>query len=308
MKLKGTMKRKYYLALSTAVGAICWAGVAPVTYAADTSANIGIETRNDKTLGNVERANKLIGKAVYTSDNQKVGKLDNLIVDLETGRILYGIVSTGTLGVGGHDYAVAPGAFTDARGDTLHLNIDKAKLTGAPEFSSNVDKPEQLAQATFVNQVYQYFGQNAWWQGGNNAADSGTFHNVHKANDVIGMKVKNVNNEDLGKVDNLVVNLPTGRVPYVILNPDSSLKLGNNYYALPPNALTWNSDQKNLVSDLNHDKLAGAPHFSKEQWQTVSDPAFGTRVYEYYGKQAYFEGGRALQPTGTERGKVYPNK
>jgi len=56
------------------------------------------------------------------------------------------------------------------------------------------------------------------------------------------------------------------------------------------------------------DKLAAAPHFSKEQWQMLSDPAFGIRVYEYYGKQAYFEGGRALQPTGQERGKVYPNK
>src|SRR5205814_1833340 len=120
----------YYLALST----ICLAGVAPAAYSAETS---GIIT--DKTLGHVERANKLIGKAVYTSDNQKVGKLENLVVDLETGRILYGVIGSGLLGIGGHDYAVAPGAFTDARGETLHLSIDKAKLMGAPEFSSNVD-------------------------------------------------------------------------------------------------------------------------------------------------------------------------
>ena len=75
------MKPKYYLALSTAVSAVCLAGFVPAAYSAETSATIS----NDKALGNVERANKLIGKAVYTSDNQKVGKLDNLIVDLETG-------------------------------------------------------------------------------------------------------------------------------------------------------------------------------------------------------------------------------
>jgi len=123
------------------------------------------------------------------------------------------------------------------------------------------------------------------------------------------MKVKNVNNEDLGKVDNLIVNLPAGRVVFAALDPDSSLKLGNNFYALPPNALTWNSDQKTLVSDLTRDKLSGAPHFAKEQWSTLlSDPAYASKVYQYYGKEAYFESSKALQPTGKDIGKEYPNK
>jgi len=261
--------------------------------------------RNDRMLGPVERANKLIGKTVYSSDNQKVGKLDNLVVDLESGRILYAVIGTGTFGIGGHDYALAPGVFSNAEGDNLHMSIDKAKLLAAPEFSSNTDKPEQLAQASFVSRVYQYFGQSAWWQGGSSAADIGSFHNVHKAKDVVGMKVKNVANEDIGKVDNLMVNLPTGRVAYVILNPDNSLNLGSNYYALPPNAFTWNSDQKFLVSDVNKEKLAAAPHFSKDQWQTLSDPMFGAKVYQYYGKQAYFDTTSGLQPTGSEKG--YPN-
>jgi sporulation protein YlmC with PRC-barrel domain len=288
----------------TGASALILAVSAAHTVAADThhstSGTLSTANGNDRMLGPVERANKLIGKTVYSSDNEKVGKLDNLVIDLESGRILYAIVGTGTLGIGGHDYAVAPGVFSEAKGENLHMSVDKSKFTGAPEFSSNTDKPDQLGQASFISQVYQYFGQPAWWQGGNTATDIGSFHNVHKAKDVIGMKVKNVENADIGKVDNVIVNLTAGRVPYVILNPDSSLNLGGNYFALPPNALTWNADQKYLVSDLTKDKLAAAPHFGKEQWQSLSDPAFGAKVYGYFGKQAYFESG--LQPTGSEKG------
>ena len=296
------MKQKTYCAVFGAVAALSFATVAVPMYAADTTTS-----SNDKTFGQIERANKLIGKTVYSSDNQKLGKIDNFVVDLESGRVIYAVVGTGVLGVGGKDYAVAPGAFTDVRGDTIHINVDKQKFTGAPEFTKDIDKPEQLGQATFANQVYQYFGQTAWWQGAQ-PADTGSFHNVHKAKDVIGMKVKNVSNEDLGKVDNLMVDLPAGRLVFAILNPDSSLNLGNNFYALPPNALTLSSDQKDLVSDLNKDKLASAPHFAKNQWESLSDPSFASKVYQYYGKQAYFEAGGALRPTGRTEDKTYPKK
>ena len=259
----------------------------------------------------MERANKLIGKTVYTSDNQKVGKLENFAADLESGRVLFGVIGTGILGVGGHDYAVPPSVFADSSGETLRLTIDKAKLQGAPEFSSNVDKPEQLGQASFVSQVYQYFGQPAWWQGGSttttSSSQNASFRNVHKAKDLIGMKVKNVSNEDVGKVENLMVNLPAGRIAFVVLNPDSSLNLGNNLYSLPPNAITWNSDQKMLVSDINRDKLAAAPHIEKEQWSMLSDPAFASKIYQYYGKQAYFESG-TLKPTGKDAQRDYQTK
>jgi len=263
--------------------------------------------QNDKTLGQVERASQLIGKEVISSDNQKVGKLENLIVDLTSGRVLYAVIgSGGVLGAGEHRFAVAPGAFATAKGNTLQLNVDKAKLQAAPEFTKDLEKDlAQLAKADFVSKVYQYFGQNAWWQGAN-PADQGEFHNTHRATDAIGMKVQNVNNESLGKIDNLVVDLPDGRVVYAVLAPDSSLGLGKNLYALPPDALTLGSDKKTLVSDLSKEKLQGAPHFAKNEWQNLSNPAFAAQVYQYYGKQAYFStaGTTAtgvadtLQPTG----------
>jgi len=192
------MKKTTSLAVWGAVAALSLAAVSSPaadqdrTTASDSNARTGtFGSRSDKTFGQVERANKLIGKTVYSSDNQKIGKIDNLVVDLESGRVLYAVVKTGM--IAGKDFAAPPGIFKDVQGENIHLSIDKAKFEGAPQFTKDIDKPEQLGQASFVSQVYQYFGQNAWWQG-NTAANAGSFNNVKKANEVIGMKIKNTSN------------------------------------------------------------------------------------------------------------------
>jgi len=275
-------------------------------------------THSAKTLGQVERANKLIGREVIGSDNQKLGKLDNLVVDLDSGRILYGVIGSGGVGaIGEKKFAVSPGVFTEpqqasdsknpfSKGPDLHANIDKAKLNGAPQFTKDIDKDTELSKADFVNQVYQNFGETAWWQGSSASGSAGEFHNVHKASDLIGMKVQNVSDQPMGKLDNIAVDLPAGRVVYAILSPDSSLNVGNDLYALPPNALTLSSDKKKLTSDISKEKLSGAPHFAKDNWNNLSDPSFASQVYQYYGKQAYFESGSSsLKPTGPSDQRTY---
>jgi len=307
------MNKRTYLALLGLTTAISFAAVTIPVRADDKDKDRGTSSQrttramSDKTLGEVERANKLIGKEVRGSDNQKFGKIENFVIDLETGRVLYAIVgSGGVLGAGEKKYAVPPGAFTETQGNNVHVNFDKAKFNGAPEFTKDIDKDTELGKAAFVSKVYEFFGQPAWWQRSGPASE-GEFHNVHKASDMIGMKIQNASNQDIGKVDNVIIDLPAGRVVYVILSPDRSFNLGNNLYALPPNALTLSSDRKNLVSDLSQEKLSGAPHFARDNWPNLSNPSWASQVYQYYGKQAYFEGG--LKPT-SESGKerVYPEK
>ncbi len=256
-------------------------------------------TTTSGSLGQLEKASKLKGMEVLTSDNQKFGKVEDTVVDLQSEHILYAIVgSGGILGAGEKKYAIAPGAFTEISGDNVRLNVDKAKASGAPEFNKDVDKDTELGKTSFVNNLYQYFGQPAWWQGKTPAsATSGQFNNVHKTSDLIGMKVKNVGNQDMGKVEDLMLSLRQGRIAFVILNPDSSLNLGDNFYALPSDTFTPSADGKFLSSDISKDKLTSAPHFAKNNWNELSDPSFASRVYQYYGKQAWFDQGN-LRPTG----------
>lgn len=305
------MKSINQLALWGAVAALSFAATVPVR-AADSDntnrhRNLFRKTSGDKGIGELERANKLIGREVRSSDNQKLGKIDNFVVDLETGRILYVVVgSGGVAGVGEKKFAVAPEVFTETQGKDAHLNMDKAKFEAAPEFTKDIDKDTELNKASFPSKVYEYFGQNPWWKGATSASE-GEFHNVHKVSDLIGMKIQNVSNQDMGKVDNVILDVPDARVAYVIFNPDRSLGLGDYYYAFPPNALTLSSDHKNLVSDISKEKLNGAPHFDKNNWPNLSDPNWASQVYKYYGKDVWF--GTGVQPTSErEKERVYPEK
>ena len=285
------MKSRTQKAICTAIAAAgmsLMAGNAqtPVTGTTATRAAAG------NPLSSAERAADLYGREIVGSDNQNLGKVDNVVVDLESEHMLYVVVSGSRAKV-----AVVPQVFGASSGKTLRANIDKQKLDNAPQFTSDLDKPGQLGQASFVYRVYQYFGANAWWKG-SAPADQGSFHNVHKLNELIGMNVEDVNNQSIGKISNVVVDMPSGRILYAVFAPASSLNLGSNLYAMPSDAFTLGSDQKHLVTGIDRQKLASAPHFTKNNWPNINDSAFASQVYQYYGKQAWFNGSQGYQPTG----------
>jgi sporulation protein YlmC with PRC-barrel domain len=248
----------------------------------------------DQALNRVERADKLIGEEVLTSDHLKTGKIDNFVIDQDSGQILYAIVGIGgVLGVGETRVAVPPTLFIEAKKGNVELNVDKHKLTRAPQVDRAVDK---APQADFLNRVYGYYGQPATWNQ-TSAAPSAAFNSARTATQVTGMTVQNSAHLDIGKVETVVLNVPAGRELYVVVAPSSDMNLGNNYYALPPKALKLSTDQKTLVTDLSRDKLANAPHFTKDDWSELSNTAWAQRVYQYYGQPASFSNG-PLQPTG----------
>jgi len=219
---------KGFLVLSSA-GFLTFGSV----YGQSTNTNTVTASGGQNTLGHVEMVNEVYGHQVLSSDNQKVGNLNNLVVDLESGRILYGVIGTG-----GKRVAVPPELFsgTGTSNNTVQANVPRQKLEGAPQFGT-VEKSDTLGSAAFLSQVYSYFGLSPWWQG-STPANEGSFHNVHKSSKVMGMKVENVNNQPVGKIQNLAVDLPAGRVVALILAPDSSLNLSTNRYPLPPQAFT----------------------------------------------------------------------
>src|SRR5690349_17862307 len=114
-------------------------------------------------LNHVERADQLIGEQVLTADNQSTGKMDDFVIDQDSGRILFAIVGMGgVLGIGETRVAVPPGLFIEAKKGSVEINSDKHKLARAPQVSADVEKQPT---ADFLKQVYGYFGQRAWWEG-----------------------------------------------------------------------------------------------------------------------------------------------
>ncbi len=242
-----------------------------------------------------ERADEIIGKPILNPQGQRAGKLDNLVVDLESGRVLYAIVTLGGT-ITGETILVPPGILTTASNSTnLVLNADNSSLTNAPRWSKA--ERANMGNISFVNQIYQHFGVKPSWNGSATPSGKDTFGAVEEARALMGSAVKTSANTNFGTIKDLVVDVPNAWLLYVVLSPKGELGRHGELYPLPPAAITKEPDGKTLMTTVDESKLQGAPHFSKDSWPNLSDPSYAQQVYQYYGKQASFLGGM-LSPTG----------
>ena len=123
-----------------------------------------------------------------------------------------------------------------------------------------------------------------------------------KASDVIGMTVKNDANEKLGKVEDLAVDVESGRIVQVILSMGGFAGIGDTLTAVPPGALQHDSAQKVLHLRADKAKLTGAPKFDTAQWDENSQSNRVMEVYAYYGEQPYFAANQAGLDTASHEG------
>src|SRR5262245_24197005 len=90
---------------------------------------------NSRTSNQVEKASSLIGREVRSSGDKQIGRIDDLVVDLECGRVLYVVVRAGGfLGFGERRVAVPAGAF-QRHGEQWQVAADKQRLAAAPQFT-----------------------------------------------------------------------------------------------------------------------------------------------------------------------------
>lgn len=106
---------------------------------------------------------------------------------------------------------------------------------------------------------------------------------VLSASTLTGDKVVNRSGEDLGKIEDLVITLDTGRVAYAVLSFGGILGMGTKLFAVPWSSLTVDSDNKQVVIPADKDKLENAPGFDKDDWPDFADPTLAREIHAYYG-------------------------
>jgi sporulation protein YlmC with PRC-barrel domain len=263
--------------------------------------------RTDRLKG-AAKASDVIGMTVINNQNEKLGKVEDLAVDVESGRIVQVILSTGGfIGIGATLTAVPPGALhCDAAHKVLQLDADKEKLANAPKFESS--KWAECSDANHLSAVYRYYGEepaftfiqtgNAVAEGQPNKADgskcmipASRLSQIQKASKLMGASVKNLQDEKLGNVENLLVDLPSGRIVTVIISSGGFLGIDDELSAVPPTALRFTTDRDTLQLDTTKEMLSAAPHFKANQWPDFAQPDYTTGVYRAYKVEPYFTAG-----------------
>jgi sporulation protein YlmC with PRC-barrel domain len=99
---------------------------------------------------------------------------------------------------------------------------------------------------------------------------------------VEGTAVFNRDGERLGTIQNFMVGKRNGRVQYAVLSFGGLFGMGEKFYPLPWDVLTYDTDKGGYVVDMDKERLQGAPSFERGQ-EPSYDRAFGERVYGHYG-------------------------
>jgi len=293
ISMKNSIGIRFTIVTATMMG-IAASTAAPPT-AANTNNVVGRAMGKQSTnIGTFEEAKQVIGGDLKDSQNKSVGKIDDVVVDLESGKILYVIGSVS----GGSDHvAIAPSVLVpQPTGKSFLITADQTKLAGAPKVDLN--QTNDLGNAGFVGQVFQAYGVPAQFE------PNGSFNNVHKASQLYSLAVKDVANADFGKIEEVILDLHTAHVPFVVLTRSGAS------YAIPPNAFTSSPDKGSLVTGLDQKTLGSAPRYAKGQTQLLSNRATAAAIYNHYGKQPYFNTQPTLSPTSRTNtpSQIFPTK
>lgn len=219
---------------------------------------------------NPQKANKIIGMECFDSQGQKLGRINDMAVDVEGGRIAEVIVGTGNPAsssdklMGEEKYvAVPPGCFSwDASGNKLRLNASREQLNSAPAFDTW--KWKESTVSANLGDVYQRFGGQL---------QTAAFGNLEKATKIMGMAARDDQHDKLAKVSSLVVDLPAGRIDEVIVASGGFLGIGSELSAMPPQSFHYDSAQDLLILNSTRDALKNAPHFKSSDWRNYMTTA-----------------------------------
>jgi hyperosmotically inducible protein len=333
------MKRKLQIIISTsaasvlALSALAQDSPNPKTDRPDYARDRMPHGQRPARLNDAAKASDLIGMTVNNNQNEKLGKVEDLAVDVESGRVVQVILSTGGfLGIGDTLTAVPPGALHhDVANKILHLDADREKLKDAPKFE--MSNWAEYSDSNHLAEVYTHYGQEpafGFIQTGDVVQDGqrntvstrkadGTWDKdrvssdrqwmipasrlgqVQKASKLIGTAVNNLQNEKLGKVENLLVDLPSGRVVAIIVSSGGFLGMGDELSAIPPTALRFTTDRDTLQLDTSKEMLTSAPHFKANQWPDFAQPSYSSGVYRAYKVEPYFASNATTEPDNTAR-------
>jgi sporulation protein YlmC with PRC-barrel domain len=90
--------------------------------------------------------------------------------------------------------------------------------------------------------------------------------NLLTANTIIGDKVKNYSDENMGIIHDIMLDIHTGKIEYFIIEFGGFLGIGEKFFAIPFYLLKVDLNEKLFRFDENRQNLLKAPVFDKNHW------------------------------------------
>jgi sporulation protein YlmC with PRC-barrel domain len=209
------------------------------------------------------KATKLLGSSVKNLEDKDLGKIEDLVINMNTGDVRYSVLSFGgLLGVGDDWYAIPVRELRpDADDDDLIVNLDRSRLENSKKFAKDT-WPTEKGYWDDADKVYGIAPAAP------PSAQPSKNPTAFRAKDLIGKDVRSLE-EKTGTIKDLVVDMNGQKVKYVVLERDKAY--GGSLVAVPLSSFLVSADNRDLVLTVDGAKLRGLHGYDVDKWPDPND-------------------------------------
>lgn len=246
------------------------------------------------------KASVLIGHAVRSPQGEDIGEIEDLVIGLDSDQIKYAVLSFGGfLDIGDKLFAIPVQAFQfDPNENVFVLNVTEEQLENAPGFEAN-NWPDTAAQdwdAEFrefqwsdpmdtegmtepgqdvaegaedqdAAQPGQDVAEAQQDQDMTEQSDAFVGEAAVRASEILDFNIEDVQGEEVGEIEDIIVELDTGNVQYVVVELNDEIDNSEDFFGLQLSELNFNAENDAFVFDpANQSLLQNAPSFNQEEW------------------------------------------
>ncbi len=227
------------------------------------------------------RTSQLIGKDVKSTSGESLGVIHDVVLTPDYQGVSYVALSYGgVFGVGKKLYAIPWQALRVSPTGEATLTATKDQFSSATSFSNN-NWPSQ--------------GDTRWLSAGAagaaptappmGARGAGTATNreiqMRRVTHLTGTEVNNPENQDLGDIEDFVINAPDGRIVYDIISFGGVAGAGEKYAAVPANAIRLQPQAHVAVLNTTRQTLDSVA-FNPGEYPNLSSPEYMQRLTKLF--------------------------
>lgn len=95
---------------------------------------------------------------------------------------------------------------------------------------------------------------------------------------IIGSKVRNGARQELGKIEDVVIDSRTTQLAYAILSFGGLLGVGSKHFAIPWEVIDYHVDEQCAFLNIDKSSLENSPGFDAEQWPDMTNAEWANSV------------------------------
>jgi len=102
------------------------------------------------------------------------------------------------------------------------------------------------------------------------------------AETITGDDVCNFQDEKLGTIHDIMLDMNSGKIRYAVLSSGGFLGMGDRLFAVPWNAFKKDEKNKRFLLDVDAERIKDAPGFDKDDWPNMADEKWNSNIESYY--------------------------